>query len=749
VGSSDEQNEHSNNQEPNDAGGNDLLYGWLVGRAAADLGLAQALAVSESRRNDQFKHLEVNLLAQVRELQNSQHANGNSVENAATIAALKAEIERIDARQHNLEAGQVSSDSLETVVRARLREFENQIEQQQARDRSGQLGDFKFDLTLLADRVARAEFSTQQAQASVANQQQRIDEQIANLIEQQSAALKARIIEELRSDQPSVLGAQTLEASLEKRIDKLRGELSPATDVRDEVSVLQTELAALARRLSQIESMSDPAITLAEEQQRCRSESEQHLSLRVNELTEVVQEKLQSLDLASCERNSQAAALATCFERLARLEDRARMGVADIKAEICALKTRLDEPARKVPSDERNGAGIDQSLNARMSDLQDQINLARQANEGRDAETRGLTGQLTALAETLSRLSARAEYQVDSQAEHAEWQRQIEQSVSSRAQELENLLNQERERRGKSELATNRLEDALSSALNRLARIELANEQVLTAAAVQTQRAEQSVNEWKDELGSLKTELSRQSEQQMQASLQALQANIDSKIYELQTFLAAEQKDQRTGHALLNELRNQVQLITQRLIETESCAQQTHALMVNETEQTAQLRNSLMGDLAALQSQLAARQVREAQLDAVIAELSGRFEEIQGQFSENWANATSRDGEIADLKSQMQNIVQQLAAKSAGPSTANRLHGPGIVTARPASVQSTLDAMPMLTPAAQVNEAAPLMQSYDTGANAVKDQKQQLQQRLSADIERVRAELRKRAGVSR
>jgi uncharacterized small protein (DUF1192 family) len=749
VESSDEQNEHLNNQEPNDAGGNDLLYGWLVGRAAADLGLAQALAVSESRRNDQFKRLEVTLLAQVRGLQNSQHANGNSVENAATIAALKAEIERIDARQHNLEAGQVSSDSLETVVRARLREFENQIEQQQGQNRSGQLGDFKFELTLLADRVARAEFSTQQAQASVANEQHRIDEQIVNLIEQQSAAFKARIIEELRSDRPSVPGAQNLEAMLEKRIDELRGELSPATHVRDEVSVLQTELATLARRLSQIESMPDPALTLAEAQQRWRNESEQHLNLRVNELTEVVQEKLQSLDQASSERNSQAAALATCFERLARLEDRARLGVADLKAEICALKTRLDEPARKVANDERNVTGIEQSLIARMSDLQDQINLARQANEGRDAETLGLTGQLTALAETLSRLSARAEYQVHSQAEHAEWQRQIEQSVSSRAHDLENLVNQECERREKSELGTKRLKDVLSSALNRLARIELANEQVLAAAAVQAQRAEQSVNEWKGELSSLTTELSRQSEQQMRASLQALQANFDSKIHELQTFLAAEQQDQRTGHALLNELRNQLQLIAQRLIETESSAQQTHALMVNETEQTAQLRNSLMGDLAALQNQLAARQVRDAQLDAVIAELSARFEEIQVQFSENWANATSRDGEIADLKSQMQNFVHQLAAKSAGPSTANRLHGPGIVTARPAGVQSTLDAMPMLTPAAQVNEGAPLMQSYDTGADAVKDQKQQLQQRLSADIERVRAELRKRAGVSR
>jgi len=749
VGLPDEQKEYSNSQEPNDAGGNDLLYGWLVGRAAADLGLAQALAVSESRRNEQFKRLEVNLLAQVRELQNSQHADGNSVENAVTIEALKAEIERIDARQHNLETGQISNDSLDTVVRARLREFEEQIEQRQAQDQSGRLGDFKFELTLLADRIARAEFSTHQAQASVANQQQRIDEQIAKQVEERFAALKAVSIEELRSGQALVMGAQNLEALLQERIYELRRELSPAIQVRDEFSALQTELAMLAHRLSQIEAMPDPAITLAEEQQRWRNESEQYLNLRVNELTEVVQEKLQSLNQASSERNSEAAALATCFERLGRLEDRARMGAADLKAEICALKTRLDEPVRKVASDERNVVAIEQSLNACISDLQDQINQARLANEGRDAETRGLNGQLTTLAETLSQLSARADDQIDPQVKYSEWQRQIERSLSAVAHGLENLLNQERERREISELETNRFKDSLISALNRLARIELAHEQAQAVADAQAHRAEQNINEWQGELASLKTELSRQSEQQMQASAQAMQAHVDSKINELQTFLAAEQQDQRTGHALLNDLHNQLQLIAQRLIETESNAEQTHALMVNETEQTAQLRNSLMGDLAALQSQLAQRQAREVQIDAVITELSARFEEIQSQLNENWTHVKNRDGEMAELKDQMQNFIQQLAAKSAGPLTANRTHGPAIVTVRPVSVHTRLDATPILTPAAEVSEEAPLMSRFDAGVDTVKDQKTQLQQRLSADIERVRAELRKRAGVNR
>ena len=48
------------------ANGKDVLYGWLVGRAAADLGLAQAIAASESQRAEQIKRLEEALLGQPR-----------------------------------------------------------------------------------------------------------------------------------------------------------------------------------------------------------------------------------------------------------------------------------------------------------------------------------------------------------------------------------------------------------------------------------------------------------------------------------------------------------------------------------------------------------------------------------------------------------------------------------------------------------------------------------------------------------
>jgi hypothetical protein len=47
------------------------------------------------------------------------------------------------------------------------------------------------------------------------------------------------------------------------------------------------------------------------------------------------------------------------------------------------------------------------------------------------------------------------------------------------------------------------------------------------------------------------------------------------------------------------------------------------------------------------------------------------------------------------------------------------------------------------------SESSSLLQGYDSASDESKDQKKQLQQRISADIERVRAELRKRAGMSR
>ena len=49
--------------------GKDTLFNWLVRKAEADLGLAQAFAAGETQRVDQIKHLETTLVGQIAELQ--------------------------------------------------------------------------------------------------------------------------------------------------------------------------------------------------------------------------------------------------------------------------------------------------------------------------------------------------------------------------------------------------------------------------------------------------------------------------------------------------------------------------------------------------------------------------------------------------------------------------------------------------------------------------------------------------------
>ena len=170
-------------------GGKDLLYGWLVGRAAAELGLAQALATSEAQRNEQLKRLEESLLGQIRALQNC--ASTDSGTSGAELDALKVELQRVSEGQQQLSAQRVHVEQLEAAIRDKLQQFESHM---QGPTRSGgDLGDVKFDLNLLTDRIARAEYAVAQALARAANQQQQVEESVADRLQLETALLKSAL----------------------------------------------------------------------------------------------------------------------------------------------------------------------------------------------------------------------------------------------------------------------------------------------------------------------------------------------------------------------------------------------------------------------------------------------------------------------------------------------------------------------------------------------------------------------------
>ena len=128
------------------ANGKDVLYGWLVGRAAADLGLAQAIAASEAQRAEQIKRLEAALLGQMRELQNSQATFSGSSVDGAEVDRLKDQFQQFGERQNFLEAQQLTIGQIEAQLSAKIVELQAQIEQPPAAAANAEINALRADM---------------------------------------------------------------------------------------------------------------------------------------------------------------------------------------------------------------------------------------------------------------------------------------------------------------------------------------------------------------------------------------------------------------------------------------------------------------------------------------------------------------------------------------------------------------------------------------------------------------------------
>ena len=181
----------------------------------------------------------------------------------------------------------------------------------------------------------------------------------------------------------------------------------------------------------------------------------------------------------------------------------------------------------------------------------------------------------------------------------------------------------------------------------------------------------------------------------------------------------------------------------------ESGAQQTHALLVNEAGLSAQLREEVMSEVSELRGKLAAQRTSDGGLDNLGVALSARIDNLQKQLSRSVAALESRDAELAELKTQVQYLCRKASLKSTVPAPSSHRSPPPMgMTAGLSDVKAPIDSR-VPTRNSTAGELNCLLQSYEAGVEGSNEQKRQLQQRISADIERARAELRKRAGVSR
>ena len=624
----DDGTDKPSNAQPGNAGASkDVLFGWLVGRAAADLGLAQALAASEAQHADKFKQLEASLLAQIQELQNSPNAPFGAANQSSELEQLKAAMQSIFERMGGLESLAQQFAYAPDLLKHEMARLEAEwgtrqslVESQYSRsekvasdlvDRVGQLENQKaakpegldhavseiVDLKLawqsLTDRVARVELASQTIQAHTVSEIERSEKFAAEFIKEESAALKVEVFQRLRDCVPTDAIVQRLEEKGQKSAHELRDGIEQNTSslarLAAEHGALRSDLQRLSERLETMPMA--PALDFATERDRLNHEMDERVGVRLRAFADEIRQEVRAAEELKVDRGH-----------------------------------------------------VDTEIN----------NLA-----------------------------------------------------------------------------------------DRMAHFEGAIEQATTGVRL--------------ELSSIKTELSQQQSQLQPAAalLQNVEETLRTKIAAIQDYLAHEQQSFRTRDLQQREFETQLQRLAQRLRETESTVQQTHALMINETAQAAQQREGLMTELVTLRTQLGDVPARYAVMDRFEENLQAKFRDLQNQLVQSAATVDRRDSDLRDLKAQVQSLIEQVARAETGLTSSEFSMAERVPESPAISLELiTTNAPPENRPSLVASRLAAAR-----GANRLaegegqrnllvegEDPVKSLQERMSADIERARAELREKSG---
>jgi DNA repair exonuclease SbcCD ATPase subunit len=521
----DERNTSAAGQTPNLGAGKDLLFGWLVGRAAADLGLAQALAASEAQRVEQIKRLEDSLLAQIRELQSQASLGGSADKEFAELGDLKATVDRVAERLSRVEglaqetvqardqfqthAANLQSDlarqralheaqslrlqELGETLSAKFRELEERAQGRSPADTDfAVLRDVKFQLDALTARVEQAELVSHRLQTQASEAAERLREQTAGLVQSENSALKAELFEHFRG-LPRAAVAE-LEAAMNERVETLRREFT-----EDMVARLAPELESLRIRLE-------------------------------------------------------------------------------------SVTQRLDSAPPPTP--------------------------------------------------------------LDLDAERKRWTAEVEQNM----RRLGDEIRQELHRSVSGNVEPANIQAELSALADRMARAERA--------------AQQTAENLNAEMAAVREAVSRQQERQQATDtlLESLEKMLRAKFEEIQSFFAREQDSFRQRDGQSAELKTEMQRLAQRMADVESTAHRTHALLINENQQTAQLRESLRAEIDEVRGRLNDRPSLAAALERMESQLGAKLREVESQLGDEMRAIERRDGEIRELKAEIQTIRQRMMA---------------------------------------------------------------------------------------
>ena len=365
----DDRNDHPSNAQTHSFGaGKDDLFGWLVGRAAADLGLAQAIAASEAQRNEQLKRLEESLLTQVQELKKQQGAAGDPAITLAGIDNLKVEIRNFTERMGWLESASQQTHHLSGALKEEIASVENHIADQESRIESGD--------------------------ANFARLEQSISAKVRELEQQLGAASNAP--------------------------DNFTGEIGE----------VRSQLQALVERVTGCELLTSTVLTRAEleaERWRWAAEVDERVMTRIRELDDEVVGKLKAIGAIKLDQEAGAAELARLVQRLADIDAAAHQVAGELKAELGAHReaSRSRDGERKASEKllREQLDGVEQKLTAVESGLRERSENAAASHQ---RELDGLIARMEALFKSVNDKDATRG------AEQMGWKTDVEESLAAR-----------------------------------------------------------------------------------------------------------------------------------------------------------------------------------------------------------------------------------------------------------------------------------------------------------------------------
>ena len=437
MGLFDKKSETPSNRDGGRMGsGKDTLFDWLVRKAEADLGLAQAFAAGETQRVDQIKHLETTLVGQIAELQHqileSREAELNDLKSEISVYsdrmtriegakapgdATKEFVQdelgvlraQLSGRQTELETRYSGFERLEESFAAQIRALEDKIHEELGgvRATQGELRHLKSEAQSLTERLGQAESTAWQTRTFAARNAQQLEHTVENL-KGEIVALKA-VFAELNDQQ-----------SDGRRFDSLLNEIAQSLgDKIEEIlrQVAQEHHAQLGRdaRLGQLDS---GLAMLVERMTKTELQSRETQALVPQEVSS-----------ASVFREKTATELAALHAKLGEAQTR-QLAIEDLEA---SLRAKLEEwqhlTAQKLmllashdAEQEKSGKELGASLGAKLAEQEERNGeKLRALSSGHEGLAR-LKPEIQTLAQRLGQVQSvaqRAQSQADAGAKRA------------------------------------------------------------------------------------------------------------------------------------------------------------------------------------------------------------------------------------------------------------------------------------------------------------------------------------------